>query len=136
MFLLSTSRVNGTAGERLTAITWRPNPSESGQHSPLARDGGTSPEPDWARHPSRSSVAPRRATDETGPTGRIMSESGRALRSRNDWAGSAGPRPPVRLGPSLSLALAGLLARPSVVGSRPAPYCRAAHLCRRLISTL
>ena len=45
-------------------------------------------------------------------------------RSRGDRAGSAGPR---TARPSLSLAHAGLLARPPVAGSRPAPHSSAAY---------
>ena len=67
-----------------------------------------------------------------GPTDRNASESGRARGSRGGWASPPGPQ---TARPSLSLALAGLLARPPVAGSRPAPYRSAAHLCCRLVGT-
>ena len=57
-----------------------------------------------------------------------MSESGRKCRSGGDLAGSAEPR---AARPSLSQALADLLARQPVAGSRPAPYRSAAQLCCR-----
>ena len=85
--------------------------------------------------PSRTSESGRRstkrATDEPGPAGCIVSESGRKRRSHGDRAGSAGP---LFACPSLLLVLASLLAR-HLAGSLLAPYSRAAQLSRGLIGT-
>ena len=66
------------------------NPHSSEFNLAVARDDGTSPEQDWAGHPSRCSEAPMLATEETGTTGRIVSDSGHTRRSRGDRTGSAG----------------------------------------------